>query len=163
MNAAFSEVELGHRFSGRHNFDEAQVRAFANAAGDTNPLHHDGEFASASRYGRLIASGTHTTALLLGLTASHFSSTHSVVGISFHVDLRRPVYADARVTMEWVVTVATASDCGAQRLTMSGSMRDDAGETCISAVGVVQISALPQSSDGNDLASKSATRIQNEN
>ena len=49
------------------------VAAYAAAAGDTNPVHHAPTFAATTRYRRLIASGTHTTALLLGLTASHYS------------------------------------------------------------------------------------------
>ena len=40
------------------------VAKFALAAGDTNPIHHDPAFAQSTRYGRLIASGTHTTALV---------------------------------------------------------------------------------------------------
>jgi acyl dehydratase len=141
MSEEFTRVEVGHRFTGVHTFDEAQVRAFASAAGDTNPLHHDTAVAQASRYGRLIASGTHTTALLLGLTASHFSRTHSVVGISFSVELRRPVYADATVWMEWEVTAATPGDHGSQRVTLRGSMRDEAGEKCVAARGTVQVGA----------------------
>ncbi len=51
----------------------ATVVAYAHAAGDDNPVPHDAGFAASTRYGRLIASGTHTTALLLGLTVPHFS------------------------------------------------------------------------------------------
>ena len=49
------------------------IAGLVAATWDYYPGHHDPEFASATRYGRVIASGTHTTALLLGLTASHFS------------------------------------------------------------------------------------------
>jgi acyl dehydratase len=63
-------VQPGERFSAEVRLAPAIVSTYAHAVGDTNPVHHDPEFAAASRYGRLIASGTHTTALLLGLTAS---------------------------------------------------------------------------------------------
>ena len=33
------------------------VSAYAEGAGDTNPVHHDARFAAATRYGRPIASG----------------------------------------------------------------------------------------------------------
>ena len=141
MSEEFTRVEVGHRFSGVHTFDEAQVRAFAAAAGDTNPLHHDTAFAEASRYGRLIASGTHTTALLLGLTASHFSRTHSIVGLSFSVELHRPVYADATVWMAWEVTAVSPGNRGSQRVTLQGSMCDEEGGKCVGALGSVQVGA----------------------
>jgi acyl dehydratase len=57
------------RFSSEVTLTPAMVGEFAKAAGDDNPLHHDAAFAASTRYGRPIASGTHTTALLLGLTA----------------------------------------------------------------------------------------------
>jgi len=92
-------VRMGARFSRRHMFDAGQVSAFASASGDTNPLHHDAALAAASRYGGLIVSGTHTTALMLGLAAAHFSAHCPVVGISFTVDFMRPVAADASVEL----------------------------------------------------------------
>ena len=61
------------RFSSEVSLSPAAVVAFANAAGDNNPIHHDPQFAAATRFGRPTASGPHTTALLLALTASHFS------------------------------------------------------------------------------------------
>jgi 3-hydroxybutyryl-CoA dehydratase len=60
------------RFSSDVTLTPAMVSVYASAAGDTNPVHHDADFAAATRYGRPIASGTFTTALLLGLTATDF-------------------------------------------------------------------------------------------
>jgi 3-hydroxybutyryl-CoA dehydratase len=77
------------------------VAAFAEAAGDTNPVHRDSGFAATTRYGKLIASGTHTTALLLGLTASHYSTQNVMVGLEFWVRFRRPIFADETIRLEW--------------------------------------------------------------
>lgn len=79
------KVRPGERFSTELTLSPAVVAAYANVAGDDNPVHHDPEFATSTRYGRLIASGTHTTALLLGLTASHFSKIGGMVGLEFWV------------------------------------------------------------------------------
>ena len=57
------------RFSSQVRLTPSAVAAYAHAAGDDNPVHHDPSFAADTRFGRVIASGTHTTALLLGLTA----------------------------------------------------------------------------------------------
>jgi acyl dehydratase len=89
------------RFSAEITLTPAMVAQYAHGVGDTNPVHHDPDFAAASRYGRLIASGTHTTALLLGLTASHFSKHGSMVGLEFWVRFRRPIYADETLRLEW--------------------------------------------------------------
>src|ERR1035437_10544354 len=78
------------------------VHDYALAVGDTNPVHHDPDFATTTRYGRLIASGAHTAALLFALTASHFSSNGSVVGLEFWVRYRRPIFADETIQLEWL-------------------------------------------------------------
>src|SRR5258706_270369 len=54
-----------------------------------SPLHHDAEFASDTRFGRLIVSGTHTSTLPLGLAASHFAMRGTVVGVGFSVAFER--------------------------------------------------------------------------
>src|SRR5215467_8431072 len=96
-------VQARERFSSEVTLTPAMVAEQAHAVGDTNPIHYDPEFATSSRYGRLIASGTHTTALLLALTASHFSKIGSMIGLEFWVRFRRPVFADETVKLEWLV------------------------------------------------------------
>lgn len=134
-------VVVGERFSRRHVFDEMAVRAFATAAGDTNPLHHDAAVAERSRYGGLIVSGTHTTALLLGLAGAHFSRRFSVVGMSFSVDFRRAVAADAAVQIAWEVVAAGIPHEAAQRVELRGGVSDGHGQLCVQATGVVRLSA----------------------
>ena len=71
----------GERFSSEVSLTPSDASAYARAVGDTNPVHHDAEYARSTRFGRLIASGTHTTALLLALTASHFSKSGAMLGL----------------------------------------------------------------------------------
>jgi acyl dehydratase len=104
------EVRPHQRFSSEITLTPELVGAYARAAGDDNPVHHDAEFAATTRYGRLIASGTHTTALLLGLTASHFSKQGAMVGLEFWVRFRRPVYADEPIRLEWLVIKVTRNE-----------------------------------------------------
>ncbi len=42
-------------------------------------------------------------ALLLGLTASHFSQSGSMVGLEYWVQFRRPVFADETIRLEWLI------------------------------------------------------------
>ena len=128
------------RFSIEITLTPALVAAYAQAAGDTNPVHHDPEFAAATRYGRLIASGTHTTALLLGLTASHYSERGAMVGLEFWVRFRRPIYADETILLEWlVVKVAPNEKLNGDIVELRGRIRGQNGVTALGAKGRVLI------------------------
>src|SRR5271165_5466753 len=91
------------RFSAQVALSPDKVSDYAHAVGDTNPVHHDAAFAARTRFGRPIASGTHTTALLLGLTASHYSKRGSMLGLEFWVRFRKAVFADETISLEWLV------------------------------------------------------------
>ncbi|AGU49318.1 MaoC-like domain-containing protein [Variovorax paradoxus B4] len=135
--AALAPVGPGYRFSRSHTFDEAQLRAFALAAGDENPLHHDAAFARGTRFGELIASATHTTSLLMGLTASHFATKGKVLGMNFSVDLLRPVRASETVLIEWRVTSMAAHSKGGCVLELQGAIKSVDDRTSVLAQGTV--------------------------
>jgi acyl dehydratase len=90
-------------FSAVLSLDPSNTSGFARSVGDTNPLHHDVDYATATRFGRLLASGPQTTAHLLALTASHFSKRGAMLGLEFWVRFRRPIYADETISLEWLV------------------------------------------------------------
>ena len=121
--AACGAIEPGYWFSRIHRFDEEAVRRFAHAAGDENPMHHDSELAAATRFGGLIASGTHTASLLMGLAATHFARRGSVLGTSLSVDLLRPVRATETVVMEWCVTSIAARPKRGRIVELQGTMK----------------------------------------
>ena len=128
------------RFSSEVTLTPAMVGAYARAAGDDNPVHHDPEFAAATRYGRLIASGTHTTALLLGLTAAHFSKAGAMVGLEFWVRFRRPIYADETIRLEWLVIKVTPNEkLKGEVVELRGRIQGHNGQTAIGAKGRVLV------------------------
>ena len=130
----------GERFSAEVTLTPELVGAYARAAGDDNPVHHDPHFAASTRYGRLIASGTHTTALLLGLTASHFSSRGAMVGLEFWVRFRRPVYADETIRVEWLVVKVTANEkLKGDIVELRGRIKSQDGQTATGAKGRVLV------------------------
>lgn len=140
MDDASPHAHVGETFAETHRFTPDEVAAFSRAMGDTNPLHLDAEVAKASRYGRLIASGTHSTALLLGLTASHYSRKTTVVGVEFSVQLRRPVFADSTVTLTWTVTKLTRHPKGKGNFVdLVGAVRDEEGRDCLTGTGRVLV------------------------
>jgi len=128
------------RFSTEITLTPALVATYAQAAGDTNPVHHDQDFASATRYGRLIASGTHTTALLLGLTASHYSKQGAMVGLEFWVRFRRPIYANETIRLEWMVVKVTPNEkLKGEIVELRGRIKGQNGETALGAKGRILV------------------------
>jgi 3-hydroxybutyryl-CoA dehydratase len=128
------------RFTAEITLTPELVAAYAQAAGDTNPVHHDPEFAAVTRYGQLIASGTHTTALLLGLTAAHYSERGAMVGLEFWVRFRRPIYADETIRLEWLVVKVTPNEkLKGDVVELRGRIKGQNGETALGAKGRVLV------------------------
>jgi len=135
-------VKMGERFSSEITLTPAMVSAFADSVGDTNPLHHDAAFAASTRYKRPIASGTHSSALLLALTASHFSKTGAVVGLEFSCSFRRPVYADETILLEWLVVGVTPNQkLKGKIVDLTGCIKSQDGRTALEAKGRVLVTA----------------------
>ena len=128
------------RFSREVTLTPETVGGYAHAAGDDNPVHHDPHFAASTRYGRPIASGTHTTALLLGLTASHYSKQTAMVGLEFWVRFRRPIYADETILLEWLVVKVTPNDAlDGDIVELRGRVKNQDGKTALAAKGRVLV------------------------
>ncbi len=135
-----TRVRPGERFAAEVTLDPALVRRFARAAGDDNPVHHDAAFAAGTRYGRPIASGTHTSALLLGLTASHFSKRGGMVGLEFWLRFRRPIYADETIHLEWLVVKVTPNPrLRGHVVELRGRIKGQDGQTALGAKGRVLV------------------------
>ncbi|MCJ7838599.1 MAG: MaoC family dehydratase [Burkholderiales bacterium] len=143
MRRSFEKTMLAYpheRFSSEVALSPKIVRDYALAVGDTNPVHHDADFAATTRYGRLIASGAHTAALLFALTASHFSAKGSVVGLEFRVRYRRPVYADETIQLEWLVRKVTPNaKLGGHIVELRGRIKGGDGKTSMGATGRVMV------------------------
>ena len=130
----------GERFSSEVTLSAEAVAAHALMAGDTNPLHHDQEYAKSTRFGRRIASGTHTTALLLGLTAKHFSEQAAMVGLEFWVRFRRAIFADEKIKIEWlVIRVERNERLGGDVVDLRGRIKGQDGLTAVGAKGRVLV------------------------
>lgn len=131
---------VGERFTSEVSLTPEKVAAFSLAAGDTNPIHLDAAFAATTRFGKLIASGTHTSALLLGLTATHFSGRGSVIGLEFTVTFRRAVCADETVRIEWdVIRVTPNAKLKGEIVDMLGRLLGQDGAPSVEAKGRVLV------------------------
>jgi acyl dehydratase len=128
-------LTVGHHFSRTVTFDEASIRQFATLAGDANPLHHDAAVAAASRFGGIIASGTHHGALMMGLVATELTRHGAGVGLDFALSFRKPLPAGATMRLRWDVTALEP----APRL--GGTIAHLAGTVADAATGVVVMTA----------------------
>jgi 3-hydroxybutyryl-CoA dehydratase len=130
----------GERFSSEVTLSPEMVSEFAKAAGDNNPIHHNSEFAASTRFGRPTASGPHTTALLLALTASHFSKKGAMLGLEFWVRFRRPIYADETIRLEWMVVKVTPNKkLQGEIVELRGRIKGQDGKTSLGAKGRVLV------------------------
>lgn len=126
----------GESRSKAYLFDDAGIVAFATAAGDTNPLHHDPVIAGASRFKGRIASGAHMTAVLMGFGASMISDAEQSVGLEFTFRFERALPAGTATTLSWTVTAAEPhAKLGGTLLTFEGAITGDGGKRYVSATG----------------------------
>jgi acyl dehydratase len=75
------------------------VDAYAGITGDRNPLHFDEAFASATRFGRLVAHGGITTGLLHALVAMDMPGPGTVF-LSQNWKFTAPVHVGDSITAE---------------------------------------------------------------
>ena len=122
--------------------DAAAIRAGATLVGDFNPLHHDEAFAAASRYGELIASGAHTSALLAGAVSRGFGPSPNngrpVVGIDYQVQFRGPVRVGRAMRMEWTVVAAEPRRAGTL-VRMEGRIVDAADDSAVALTAALTV------------------------
>lgn len=100
-------IDVGQTFAQSFHFGEKEISEFARMAGDTNPLHHDREVAERSRFGTIIASGTHYSAVMMGLVADHFARDGEAVGLEFSFQFKKAVPAGSTMTVKWSVLEMT--------------------------------------------------------
>jgi acyl dehydratase len=105
-------TEVGETFTLSVRLTEAEIVAGARQLFDMNPLHHDVAVARAAGYPGLIASGAHTGAIFMGMTATHFSKpapngrARSILGLGFDIRFRAVVLAEEEIVLRWTVASA---------------------------------------------------------
>ena len=98
-----SVLTIGDSFAKQVRFDANTISSFALLTGDTNPLHHDAIYDAQTRFGGVIASGSHITALLTGMVSGHFVDKSLSVGLDFAFRFQAPVRVDDVVQMRWTM------------------------------------------------------------
>lgn len=101
-------VSVGQRATRSMTLTSQHVQAFAELTGDYNPLHFDEEFASHTRFGRLVVQGGLTTGLLHALVAMDMPGPGTVF-LSQNWKFTAPVYIGDTISAEAEVLSVHAS------------------------------------------------------
>jgi len=102
-------VVIGERIQRTVRYTRDDIAAFARLSGDENPLHCDTRLAERARFGEIIASGQQTSALLMGMLATHFSRDddgvrREMLCLNMNFAFKHPVFADQDLALQWRVS-----------------------------------------------------------
>lgn len=102
-------VEAGESFGRRLRYSAAQIADFARMSLDANPLHLDRRSARLAGYDDVIASGQQSTAMMMGLVATHFSrqgdgAPRELLCLNFNFAFKAPIQAGQEIDMRWTVS-----------------------------------------------------------
>lgn len=132
------DLNIGDTFSTSKQITDSVVRAFAELSGDFNPIHIDEEFAAKTRFGRRIAHGMISGALISAVLGYEFKE-RKIVYLSQTLKFTAPVFLDDTVT-------ATASVANIREdkpiVTLETVCTNQNGETVVKGEAVVMI--LPE-------------------
>lgn len=137
-------MQVGMHFTREARLSMRSITAFAKRAGDLNPLHHDRRFAQRSRFKGLIASGTQTTSLLMGLIASESARYALSLGLDFRFRFLAAARPGDLLTLEWRVTsVKPKRSLKGDLVNLVGSVRDATGRRLLASRATILASARP--------------------
>jgi acyl dehydratase/predicted transcriptional regulator len=136
-------VSVGDRVEFTKTLADEDVRAFAEASGDTNRLHLDDAYAAETRFGERIAHGT----LVGGLISAALARLPGLtIYLSQDLSFRKPVDVDAQAT----AVCEVVEDLGDDRYVLTTDVHSD-DQRVIEGEAVVVVDAVPdvaQSEDG---------------
>src|SRR4051812_4233765 len=96
-------LKIGDKFSTSKQFTDSVVRAFAEVSGDYNPIHLDEEFARRTKFGKRIAHGMMSGALMSAVLGNEFKGL-TIVYLSQTMRFIAPVFIDDTVTATATIT-----------------------------------------------------------
>jgi len=144
---AAAPIRVGEHFGRTLRYSTAQIVEFARLSLDTNPLHQDQRAARASVFEGIIASGQQSSAIMMGLVASHFSRhddglQREMLCLNFNFAFKAPIRAEVDIDMRWFVS---AADFNARLNGWVGQLNGSAfcgGTDCVVARGTVLVKRL---------------------
>lgn len=102
-----NQITIGDSYQTTVRVTDEMVRAFAQATGDTNPVHLDEEFAKTSIFKGRVAHGMLTAGLLSMVFGTRFPGLGTIY-LSQFMQFLKPVYLNDEITIKIKVLEAIA-------------------------------------------------------
>ena len=102
VNTKNTPIKVGDKFSTSIPVTDKMVRQFADLSGDHNPIHLDEEFAKKTRFGRRIAHGMISGALISRCLVDAYGK--GIIYLGQALKFTGPVFIDDEVQVEFAVT-----------------------------------------------------------
>ena len=141
-------VAIGQKISKTLRYTREQIVEFARLSHDENPLHIDVQAAQRARFGEIIASGQHTSAIMMGLLATHFSRKsdgvqREMLCLNMNFAFKAPVFADQDIKLEWRVSaVEWKARLNGVLAQLDGTAAAGAGHPAVVARGSILVKEL---------------------
>ena len=105
-------IAVGEKVTRRLRYSRADIAQFARMSLDENPLHLDSMVAQRARFGEIIASGQQTSAILMGMLATHYSRSddgvlRQMICLNMNFAFKAPVFAEQELVLQWRVSSVT--------------------------------------------------------
>lgn len=128
-------IKIGDEFSTSKQITDAVVRAFAELSGDFNPIHIDEEFARTTRFGKRIAHGMISGALLSAVLGYEFRE-RKIAYLHQSMQFVAPVFIDDTITATATVVKIREDKPIVTLRTVCTNQR---GETTLTGEAVVKV------------------------
>jgi 3-hydroxybutyryl-CoA dehydratase len=129
------DLKIGDSFSRSRLVTDELIRQFAELSGDLNPIHLDEEFAKTTKFGKRIAHGMLTGALISAVLGYEFSE-RKILYLSQTMKFTAPVFIGDTVTAS-----ATVSNIRKERgiVTLQTDCTNQEGKVVVTGEAVVMI------------------------
>ncbi len=125
----------GDAFSFERFISADDVKRFADVVGDSNPVHLDEKFASATSFKKRIVHGAFLAGLISKVLGMDFPGEGTIY-ISQISTFKRPVFVDSNVRVEVKVTQVIAEK---RRLILDTTISNAEGKPCLTGTAEVWI------------------------
>ena len=97
------DIKIGDSFTTTREITDELIRKFADVSGDHNPIHLDEDFAATTRFGRRIAHGMLSGALISAVLGNEFRE-RKIVYLSQTMTFVAPTFIGDTITVTATVT-----------------------------------------------------------